>query len=106
VHSFNDAFVLVSECAFKEHISGKTNKLFVSNEKNFILHHKVDTVICSVHFYNNYIVSVTFIQHVLILYGIISINYVKNKKTPNYITVFDSLFNHHFTSLFQRLPFA
>jgi len=72
-HSFNYAFVLVSECAFKKHISDKINKLYVSNEKIFILHHKVDTVICLVQFYN----SVTFIQHVLILYGIIVINYVK-----------------------------
>jgi len=54
------------------------NKLLVSNEKNFILHHKVDTVICSVQFYNNLILSVTFIQHVLILYVIIFINNVKN----------------------------
>lgn len=31
---------------------------------------------------------------------------LKNKKTTNYIAVFDSLFNRHFTSLFQRLPWA
>lgn len=60
-HSFNDAFVLVSEFVFEKHISDKINELIFSKEKNFIRHHKVDTGICSVQFYYSYVLSVTFI---------------------------------------------
>jgi hypothetical protein len=67
----------MSEFVLEKHISDKIKELLVSKEKNFIRHHKVDTGIRSVQFYYGYLLIVTFIQHVLILCGIIVINYVK-----------------------------